>query len=103
MIWDHYTILLNYENFYNTSAYPEIERTAEYLQQNGYLEIYEQFHRGIVKCEQYEYPEEMKEVAREIDVWINWHTKEVWDFCVDVLTKHKEDWPEKQSKELGVL
>ena len=87
-----------YENFYGVSSYPEIVRTAEYLQQNGYLDIYEQFHRGIAECEQYEYPEEMKAVAKEIDVWIDHHTKEVWDFCVDVLAKHKKEWIENNEE-----
>ena len=66
-----------YENFYGTSPYSEIVRTARYLQQNGYPGIYEQFHRGIAECEQYEYPAEMKAITKEIDERINWHTGEV--------------------------
>jgi len=42
-------------------------------------------YRSSTECEQYEYPEEIKAAVWEIDGWINRHTKEVWDFCVDVL------------------
>lgn len=91
----HEGVYTYYENFYGTSSYPEIVRSAGYLQQKAYFEIYEQFHRGIAECEQYEYPDEMMDVAKEIDEWINRHTKEVWDFCVDVLMKHKQEWLEK--------
>ncbi len=34
-------------------------------------------------------------LIKEIDEWINRHTKEVWDFCVDVLMKHEQEWLEK--------
>ena len=30
--------------------------------------------------------------ANELDIWINWHTKEVWDFSVDILLKHRDEW-----------
>ena len=88
----HEGVKTYYENFYGCSEYLDMVETADYLQQNGYTEIYEQYKRGIVECERYEYPCEMLEVAKEIDKWINWHTKEVWDFCVDVLTKHRKEW-----------
>lgn len=88
----HEGVVTYYENFYGYSEYSVIVRTAEFLQENGYQEIYEQYHRGVVECDQYEYPTEMKSVVEEMDLWINEHTKEVWDFCVDILAKHKEDW-----------
>lgn len=88
----HEGVATYYENFYGESEYSAIVKTADYLQKNGYLEIYEQYSRGIVECKGYEYPKEMEEVAAKIDTWINWHTKEVWEFCVDILEKHKDEW-----------
>ncbi len=88
----HEGVITYYENFYGESDYPVLVKTAKFLKENGYLDIYEPYYRGI--CEQYGYPESMQIITEEIDIdmWINWHEKEVWDFCVDILEKHKEEW-----------
>uniref|UniRef100_UPI0040572D5F hypothetical protein n=1 Tax=Acetatifactor sp. TaxID=1872090 RepID=UPI0040572D5F len=56
------------------------------------LEIAEQYRSGIVACERYKYPEDMRRKAKEIDAWINRHTAVVWEFCLDVLAKYKSEW-----------
>lgn len=96
-----------YTNFYGGSEYPVIIQTAKFLQENGYMTVYEQYNKGIVICEQSDNLNEKELmdkdladrdlndkdlVAKDIDAWINWHTKEVWEFCVDMLSKHKEEW-----------
>lgn len=43
-------------------------------------------------CEEYEHFKKEKVNANKIDTWINWHTKEVWDFSVDILLKHRDEW-----------
>lgn len=88
----HEGVRTYYENFYDTSTYPEILRTAEYLKKNGYSEIYDSFSKAIVECRQYEYPEDMLDAAKETDKWINSHTKEVWDFCTKILKENKDRW-----------
>ena len=88
----HEGVYTYYENFYGMSEYALIVRTAEFLQQNGYLELYKWYQHGMTECEQYNYPADMQANAAEVDKWINWHTEEVWDFCVDLLAKHKEEW-----------
>ena len=90
----HEGVTTYYENFYGGSEYPIIIQTAAFLQQNGYMSVYEQYNNGIVFCdEEYEHaPKEKIDAAKELDTWINWHTKEVWDFCVDILLKHRNEW-----------
>ena len=89
----HEGVTTYYENFYGVSEYMSILKTSEFMQKNEYLDIYVQYSKGIVLCEnECEYPENVKMVAQEIDDWINWHTREVWEFCVDILEKHRDEW-----------
>ncbi len=88
----HEGVTTYYENFYGGSEYPLIVQTAAFLQRNGYMDIYKQYNKGIVFCKEYEHPQNEKVNANELDTWINWHTKEVWDFCVDILLKHRDEW-----------
>ena len=87
----HEGVITYYENFYGGSEYQTIVETAKFLKKNDYFTIYQQYNKGIVLCKEHEYTKEEINV-KELDAWINWHTKEVWDFCATILLKYKNEW-----------
>lgn len=80
-----------YDNFYGGSDYQTIKKVAEFLQSNGYIELSKQYALGAVDCERYKYPEEKKDIAKQIDKWLNWNLEPVFHFYVDVLEKNKAE------------
>ena len=78
-----------YENFYGGSAYPVIIRVADYLRENGYLEIAEPYAAAAVDCERCHYPVEKAHLLP--DQWISGNEEAVWNFYVDVLEKHRDE------------
>lgn len=87
----HEGVSTYYSNFYGNSDYRLMAETADFLSDNGYTTVAEQYKAGIAHCRRYEYPAEKTETAARIDRWINWNTKPVWDFYVDVLETHKNE------------
>lgn len=85
-----------YSNFYGLSDYQTTIKVGDYLKSNGYTTIAEQYISGIAECEQGEYPAEKKETAAQIYMWIVRNTEPVWEFYIDILEKHKGDWPESK-------
>lgn len=90
----HEGVDVYYENFYGGSDRETICRTAKFLQENGYADIEEPYQKGIVLCDQ----TEQISLTKEIYEWLCEHTKEVWDFCVDILEKNRLSWPGITSK-----
>lgn len=85
-----------YDNFYGESDYRKITATAEFLKENGYAVVAEQYISGIVECKRYEYPPEKRELAKKIELCVDWDTEPVWEFYLDILEKHRNDWAEIQ-------
>ena len=79
-----------YSNEYGDSDYVTITRVAAFLRENGYDEIAEPYGLAAADCEQYQYPEDKIDLLP--DDWIETHEQVVWDFYVDILEKHKEDF-----------
>lgn len=77
-----------YENFYGNSDYRTILRVADFLRENGYLEILMPYAAAAVDCERYHYPEEKNHLLP--DSWVDEHEEAIWSFYVDVLEKYKE-------------
>lgn len=78
-----------YENFYGDSEYKTIIKVADYLRENGYHEIAEPYAAAAVDCKRNNYPEEMTHLLP--DEWIYNNDEIIWNFYVDILTKHKQD------------
>jgi len=74
-----------YENFYGDSPCELQEKTAEFLEQNGYPEIAAQYRSGSGS------PQAVWE-------WMEENERAVWEFCVDVLEAHRLDWPEPEER-----
>ncbi len=79
-----------YSNEYGDSDYVTITRVTAFLRENGYDEIAESYGLAAADCEQYQYPEDKIDLLP--DDWIETHEQVVWDFYVDILEKHKEDF-----------
>lgn len=72
------------------SGYVTITRVTAFLRENGYDEIADSYGLAAADCEQYQYPEDKIDLLP--DDWIGTHEQVIWDFYVDILEKHKEDF-----------
>ena len=79
-----------YSNEYGDSDYVTITRVTVFLRENGYDEIAEPYGLAAADCEQYQYPEDKIDLLP--DDWLETHEQVIWDFYVDILEKHKEDF-----------
>ena len=73
-----------YENFYGDSPRAIQVKTADFLEQNGYLELAAPYRQG------------MDSTVQGIYEWMDGHLETVWRFCLDILEKHESDWPEPE-------
>ncbi len=83
-----------YSNFYGNSEYAAIIRTADYLNENGYDEIWKPYISAAVDCERYKYPKEKAHLLP--DDWMNENEKTVWNFYVNILEKHADELTMKE-------
>ena len=83
-----------YSNFYGNSEYAAIIRTADYLNENGYDEIWKPYISAAVDCERYKYPKEKTHLLP--DDWMNENEKTVWNFYVNILEKHADELTMKE-------
>lgn len=83
-----------YSNFYGNSEYATIIRTADYLNENGYDEIWKPYISAAVDCERYQYPKEKTHLLP--DDWMNKNEKTVWNFYVNILEKHADELTMKE-------
>ncbi len=74
-----------YEDSYGLSPYGLQVKTVDFLEKQGYPEIAELFRKGMTPKNQ--------GVYQEIYTWIGERQDEVWRFCLDILEKHRTDWP----------
>ena len=90
-----------YENLYGESNYEKQEKTADFLKEQGYLELERQFRRGMFLCRSGETSEKAA-AAREIREWM-WKDRAcVWSFCLKILEQHRQDWPEPEERKSDV-
>lgn len=73
-----------YENFYGDSPRAIQVKTADFLEENGYLELAAPYRQG------------MDSTVQGIYEWMDEHLETVWRFCLDILEKHRSDWPEPE-------
>ncbi len=96
----HESIDTYYSNFYGDSDYQTITKVAQFLNDNKYTVVAEKYtfglEQGLTDYEIGKYPDEKKEIVKQLDIWINWNTEAVWEFYLYILEKHKNDWPDIQ-------
>lgn len=90
---DYEGVFTYYDNSYGDSDHQTILKVAEYLKENGYTVIAEQYTLGIDVPRRKEIPFKKNEIDLQIEHWVNWNTEPVWEFYLDILEKHKNDWP----------
>lgn len=88
-----------YGNSYGESPYELQVKTADFLRENGYSDLEAPYRRGMVPCKKGSYPKELALLAREIREWIWDNTEAVWLFCLDILDRHKGDWPKPEKRD----
>ena len=79
-----------YENFYGESPRELQVKTADFLEEHGYLEIAAQYRQG------------MDSTIQGIYEWMGDNLEAVWQFCLDVLEAHRLDWPEPEERDTDV-
>ena len=67
------------------------EKAAEYLEAHGYLELANQFRRGMDPAAPGTY--------REVYQWIGDHQEAVWRFSQNILEEHRAGWPEPEERD----
>lgn len=80
-----------YCNFYGDSEPRSIAEVAEYLKHNGYEVIAQKYIFGITDYDQ-SLPYKKSEIQIQLEEWIDWNTELVWEFYVNILEKHKNEW-----------
>ena len=75
-----------YENFYGDSPREIQVKTVDFLEKNGYLELAAPYRQG------------MDSTVQGISEWMDEHLETVWRFCLDILEKHRSDWPEPEER-----
>lgn len=68
-----------------------IAEVAEYLKNNGYEVIAQKYIFGITDYDQ-SLPYKKSEIQIQLEEWIDWNTELVWEFYVNILEKHKNEW-----------
>lgn len=84
-----------YSNFYGDNDRQTIMKVAEFLKNSEYTIVAEKYISTISDYEGLKYPENAKEIAELNEKWGNWivwNREPVWDFYVDILEKHKEEF-----------
>ena len=80
-----------YEDAYGMSPRELQEKAAEYLEAHGYLELANQFRRGMDPAAPGTY--------REVYQWIGDHQEAVWRFSQNILEEHRVGWPEPEERD----
>lgn len=75
-----------YENFYGDSPRAIQVKTADFLEKNGYLELAAPYRQG------------MDSTIQGICEWMDEHLETVWRFSLDILEKHRSDWPKPEKR-----
>lgn len=88
----HEGVTVYYENFYGESDLETVLQVSQFLQKNGYAGIANSYQKGIALCSQANQYIDQTSLIKEIDNWLCEHTKDVWDFCVDILEKNEARW-----------
>ena len=91
-----------YDNSYGDSPYELQVKTADFLHENRYSGIETPYRRGMTPCGKGCYPKELSPLAQEIRAWMWDNTEAVWLFCLDLLERHRGDWPEPRGREPDV-
>ena len=79
-----------YGNFYGDSPREVQVKTADFLEEHRYLAIAAQYRKGMDPP-----PWGMRD-------WMNENIELIWQFSLDILEKHKLDWPKPKERESDV-
>jgi len=88
-----------YANFYKSTDYDSIQKTARYLSENGYEAIAECYNYVMFDAGKFpesekwppEWPDEIYEKVIHAESWIENHQIEIRDFFFDVLFRHQDE------------